>query len=146
VGESIREAVTEVQCGGMASLAVLAPRGAGDLGLRRVDRNDFELGVMEKELEFAGSGFAEARFEDNAGLDDGSRGDEAGVGGGDEGEEDVTLGLVEEDGDEGGGVDDHRALLGQAVLVVAEDVVFGAPIEDGKGVDAADDFTQALGA
>jgi hypothetical protein len=130
----------------MAPFAVSAPCGAGGIGLCGVNRDDFELGVVEEELEFAGSGFAEARFEDDSGLDDGGRGDETNVGRGDPGEEEVALGLVEEDGDDGRGVDDHRALLGQAVLVVAQDVVFGAPIEDGEGVDAVDDLIQALGA
>ncbi len=129
----------------MAAFSVFAPGGAGEIGLFGVYRRDLEIGADDEEVELAARCFALPGFEDDSSFEHARGGYQAGSRSGDGSEEFLALRLAEKDGRESGRVDDHiRRSTGKPVLVVAQDFVCGARIENGQLVDAAKDFLQLV--
>jgi hypothetical protein len=156
-GQGVGEAVSEIQGGGVAALAVLAPGGAGEVGLFGVYGYDLKIRAEHEEIELASSGFTATGFENDSGFEHGGGGDEAGFGGDDVGEEALTFWFVEKNGDEGRGINNHgpfglcpffglpRASIWKPVIVVAEDLVLWPWIKDGHRVHVAKNVIQLAG-
>lgn len=141
----------------MAAFSVGAPGGAGEIGLLGVYGYDLEIGTDDEEIELASSGFTAAGFKDDSGFEHSGGGDEAGFGSDDVGEEGLTFGFAEKNGDEGRGINDHavsglcpvfgpaRVSIWKPVIVVAEDFVLWPRIEHWHRVHAAEDVIQSAG-
>jgi len=129
----------------MAAFAILTESHSCKISLVRINRNDFDAGFVKEEVEFAGHGFGCTMLQDDPGFDDGSRGDQFFFGNQDEFHEPLALGFSQENGSEGGSVDNHRGdLTRYAVLVVSENLVLGQVVFARQRVHAAEYLKKLL--
>ena len=109
LGEGVGEAIAEVQGGGVAAtFAKIAVGFASDACLGFGDRLNEEFGGADEVVEAAAGDRVAATVNYGGGFDVVDGGDAPGLGGGDGLGKRVRFGLIAEDGDEGGRVDDHR--------------------------------------
>ncbi len=123
----------------MAAFAIFTEGHSGKICLLRVNRNDFNAGFVKEQVEFASHGFGRAVLEDDPSFDRGRCRDQLSFRSEDEIHEPLAFGFTQKNGDESGGVDDHRdgRLTRDAVLVVSEDFVLGQVILARQRVHAA---------
>jgi hypothetical protein len=134
----------------VTAFSVFTPCGAGKVGLFGVYGHDLQAGANHEEIEFASGSFAPPSLENDPGFEDCSRRDQAIRGCSDGIEKSLALGFGEKDCGEGGSIDDHgcrclSCLARKPVLVVAEDFVWRAGIQNRKLIHTPEDFFQLAG-
>jgi hypothetical protein len=146
LGERIGETVSEVQSCRVSTLSVPTPGRADKVGLVGVYRYDLEIGTNHEEIELAARGLAQSAFENDSSFENTSGGYQAASGCSDGIEEFLTLRFREKDGCKGGGINHHMGWsAGKSVVVVAQDLVRSAGIQDGQLVNATQDLLQLAG-
>jgi len=132
LGERVGETVSEVQSRGVSTLSVLTPGRAGKVDLIGVYGYDLEIGSDHEEIKLAARGLAQSCFENDSSFEQAGSGDQAASGCSDGVEEFLTLRFREKDGCQGGRINDHiGGSTGKSVVVVTEDLVRSAGIQDG---------------
>ncbi len=94
----------------MAALAEAAPCRSRERGLSLVDGDHHDIGTMEQQIELAATRVAEPGLDDDAGLQQRRGGDGANGGIRKRLNELGSVGLVEQDRDEGRRVDHHQVV------------------------------------
>jgi hypothetical protein len=112
------------------SLSEAAERAARHFAVFRVDWDEFNARSANEVIQVAQSFGAVSRLDDDGDLDERGDGHQASISGLDSFDESTPFGFASQDGNESRGVDDHLAR--QTVLVVPENLVCRAGVEDGK--------------
>jgi hypothetical protein len=144
-GQGIYQAVAEIEGGGVVTFSVSAPRGTSEVGLFGVHGDDLQTRADDEEIELAAGGFPLPGFQNDSSFEHSAGGDQARSGSGNRGEKFLTFRLGEENGSEGGRVDNHLGLAREAVLVVAHNFVRRTGIEDWQSIHAAEDLLELTG-
>ncbi len=135
--QCVGAAIAVVQAGGMPALAPAAPGFERDFAEFLGHGYDFDFGAVQQDAQFAAACWTLSRFDHNRRFEQVGRAEQTFGLGLQCFDHLIRLRLTEQNGDQGGGINDHLFLARQSVRVKAEDFFRRPRVEIGKSGAAA---------